>query len=537
MHCFCYLGRLLPQTSNERALKYACSLITEVAETNPVTPDVISALVNILPQYQNTQNAVTILRTLWATCSSLPLICAASLATEFPSVVKALSSENENVAKAALKVLHKFLRCTDGNEPIVGLRILESDGLPLLLAVMQKDWKESDNCMVSYSLYRMIGIPQVRVSNSCTDVIHFCATELSQDCNSKRFKNSLLSLCLCAMEAINRNKLRCTGALEKLVKLLGDPVYAQHHFQIVSTFVCFLFDEPSLDVMLRAGLLSNLLSYLEWLLKLQSDNQLDSVPKTVLSQSKACMSPDVAQGPASADGSSPNIHGARGHFHDVMLLLGKLSQTSAIRFMVTKSCIHPILTYLSTASYFDLKAVKILGRITENPQFFELLLKRGLIQSMYLQLKTGFSMDALEAVVRQELTSDVGNNIMLRCNTDIVSFFELSKSCNRSSSTSREVSESEQQTADDDSVLEKFSIPLSERNSSHQRKRCAKTLIRNLSRHAESPFGQGVLKHAVLSDSHEKKEAFVLGYCFMCRLVVFTGFIFEFQALFWCTLQ
>ena len=487
-----------------------------------ITLELVTVLVNILPQYQDTQLAVTILRTVWSICSSTDLACTAATAQGFPTVVTLLSSENEYCARASIRVLHKLLKSSN-NKQTVGLKVLESNGLQLLLALMHRDLSEDDYCLISDCLYHMIGIPQVRVSENCADFIHFCTTELTRDSSSRRFRNAFLSLCLCAMEAMNRIKIRCTGALEKFIDFLGQSQYSEYHFQIVSTFVCFLFDDPSLVVMLRAGLLPSLLNYLEGIMKLQSEDRLDEVSKTLLPNHSPFMSPDDALGPASADGSSPNILGARGPFHDTMLLLGKLSRTNAIRFMVSESCINPILKYLSTAEHFDSKAEKIVVRIAENPQFFERLLKLGIIQSIYFQLNTGYSIAHLEDVVAQVTSDQCREDNILRFGTDIISFREFPKACSCSSDKRKVDSR-----AENDELMNKEASnelkgnedePVPFRENDFKRARCASSLISMLSHHAESPFGQGVLTHALVSDLNEIKEAFTIGYCFLCRLV------------------
>ena len=514
---FCYLiGNLLHYYSNDIAIKSICGLIAAVAGEATVGHEVAAILVNFLPRYTDSQLSVTILRTLWTICSSAESVCAAAKASEFPTVVKLLSSENERILKASVRVLHKFLKVST-NDKIVVLKVLGSDGLQLLLELMQKELLEDEYCMVSDCLYYMIVVPQVRVSENCANFIQFCATELTRDSKSKRFRNAFLSLCLCAMEAMNRIKMRCTGVLEKFVDFLGQSKYSEYHFQIVSTFVCFLFDDPSLVVMLRAGLLPNLLTYLEEIMTLQSEDRLDEVSKIVLPNYSPFSSPGDALGPPSADGSSPNIHGARGPFHDVMLLLGKLSRTLALRFMVSKSCVNGILKYLSIAKRFDSKAEKILIRIAEDPQFFELLLKLGCIQSMFFQLNTCYSIAHLEDVVRQVTSTRATVDDLLRFGTEVISFREFSNACSCPSGK-EDSTECIKGTDQKASKKNMDGRDLSWEND-YNRKCCAKSLMSNLSRHAESPFGQGVLTHALLSDLSEIKEAFIIGYCYLCRLV------------------
>ena len=515
------VGEILLYCSNEIAIRNTCLLIATAAEETTITHDVATALINIVQQYCDTQLAVTILRTLWTICSSLELICTIVTADGFPSVVKLLASEDDRKVKASMRLVHKLLRGSN-NEQITGLRVLESDGLQLLLALMNRKLSENDYCLISDCLYYMIGIPQVRVSENCTTFITFCAIELRRSVASKRFKNAFLSLCFCAMEAINRSKMRCAGVLDQFVRFLGQPKYSEYHFQIVNTFVCFLFDDPSLYAMLHAGLLPSLLKHLEGTMKLQSEGCLQQFCKMLLPKYSLLTSPGAPSGPPSADGSSPNIHGARGPFHDVMLLLEKLSNTSAIYFMVSKSCIDPILKYLSTSEDYGYKAVKILVRITENPQFFESLLKLDVIPAIYFQLKKGYSIGYLEDIVTQVATKHSSEDIMLRFSMETISFSGFGKACNVPPEKQKEDASTER------SEDKKFNM----NDSRIGRHRDA--LFHNLRCHGDSPFGQGVLTHALLSDLTEIKETFSISYCYFCRLVVRQIFSLSFHPHFLC---
>ena len=507
-----HVGEILLYCSNEIAIRNTCLLIATAAEETAITQDVATALSNIVQKYHNTQLAVTILRTLWTICSSLELICTIVTADGFPAVVKLLSSEDERKAKASMRLVHKLLRGSC-NEQSTGLRVLESDGLQLLLALMNRKLSENDYCLISDCLYYMIGIPQVRVSENCTTFINFCAIELRRRVGSKRFQNAFLSLCLCAMEAINRSKMRCAGVLDQFVCFLGQPEYSEYHFQIVSTFVCFLFDDPSLYAMLHAGLLPSLLKHLEGTMKLQSEGCLQQFCKMLLPNYSPFTSPGAPSGLPSADGSSPNIHGTRGPLHDVMLLLEKLSSTNAINLMVSKSCIDPILKYLSTSEHSGHKAVKILVRITENPQFFESLLKLGVIPAIYFQLKKGCSIAYLEDIVSQVATKHSSMEIMLRFSMETISFSGFAKACSEPPDKLKEDASIEIKSEDRKFNMNDFQIG-----------RQGDALFHNLRRHGESPFGQGVLTHALLSNLTEIKETFSIGYCYFCRFVFSISF-------------
>lgn len=480
--------------------------------------------------------SIAILRCLWSVCSDEQSIIRALSAIGFPSVVKMLDCEQARLAKAALKVLYKFLR---PNIDFVGYRILDLDGLKSLLSLQKRmsDDDEDGLNMISDCLYFMALNPRVIVSVCATDFIESCTQELSNKADSRRFKNALLSLCLCAMEAMNRVRMRMSGALERLVRLLGDSKYSQFHSQIISTFICFLFDDLSLDVMLQSSLLLHLCEYFARIVKLRAEKGQIEMEKDLLMGSDAGPSSVSSPGQTNVNGAMTNLHGARGIFQDVILILSKLSRTRAVKFMVHDCCIDPLLDYMRTSIHHDQKAEKILSRIVENPLFFELLLKLGIAQSIYCQLISGISIKNLGLEIEKVLSQHSGeeeNSAGL--DTSSISLENLFKMNECTTQASVLCNERSRADMDDTTVNEEEKIHVETEVSSNvldsSRKfpspetiASAKSLIRTLVLQATSPFGQGVLTHGLLSDSNVIKESFTMAFCFLCRLVYEIMFI------------
>jgi len=70
------------------------------------------------------------------------------------------------------------------------------------------------------------------------------------------------ALCQCCRDANNRIKVREQGGLSLLSDLLSNSKFANIHDRIISAFVCFLYDDASITVLLQNGLVPTLISHL-----------------------------------------------------------------------------------------------------------------------------------------------------------------------------------------------------------------------------------------------------------------------------------
>ncbi|XP_054007944.1 armadillo repeat-containing protein 5 isoform X1 [Hylaeus anthracinus] len=76
-------------------------------------------------------------------------------------------------------------------------------------------------------------------------------------------KETLASLCLLCREAVNRARIRLGSGLELMLSLLQDPEYEKYHPMLLHALVQFIYDNPSIVIMMRHGLLDVLVSRLQ----------------------------------------------------------------------------------------------------------------------------------------------------------------------------------------------------------------------------------------------------------------------------------
>ena len=69
-------------------------------------------------------------------------------------------------------------------------------------------------------------------------------------------------LCQCCRDANNRIKIREQGGLSVLTDLLSNSELPNIHDRIISAFVCFIYDDASIAVLLQSSLVSTLVSHL-----------------------------------------------------------------------------------------------------------------------------------------------------------------------------------------------------------------------------------------------------------------------------------
>ncbi|XP_070571981.1 armadillo repeat-containing protein 5-like [Ptychodera flava] len=73
---------------------------------------------------------------------------------------------------------------------------------------------------------------------------------------------SVQLLCVSCREVVNRVKIRELGGLELMIEMLKLDEYATHHETIIASFLCFVYDDKSLDVMVTNDVVSVLLTHL-----------------------------------------------------------------------------------------------------------------------------------------------------------------------------------------------------------------------------------------------------------------------------------
>ncbi|OAD58302.1 Armadillo repeat-containing protein 5 [Eufriesea mexicana] len=76
-------------------------------------------------------------------------------------------------------------------------------------------------------------------------------------------KETLLSLCLFCREAINRARIRMGSGLELMLSLLKDTKYEKYHPMLLHGLAQFVFDSPSITIMIKNGVLDVIVAKLK----------------------------------------------------------------------------------------------------------------------------------------------------------------------------------------------------------------------------------------------------------------------------------
>ncbi len=81
----------------------------------------------------------------------------------------------------------------------------------------------------------------------------------SSDRDSSMFTEVVCAACTCCRDVISRQRLRDCGGLERLISMMADQSYASLHANIMSALVCYYFDENTLKLMVtKMGLVPTL---------------------------------------------------------------------------------------------------------------------------------------------------------------------------------------------------------------------------------------------------------------------------------------
>ena len=221
--------------------------------------DVIPALIDILSYNDDPNCLQSALRAIRIVCTNSKTKSIAVNRDCFQVAVNLLSSEHKDLLSCTLRLMHEFLK--SGNRDI-GLRLQEYDGIEPLVQIAQRDnWVDAE--MAVDCLYLLASNSHVRVSTGRCGSIEVFTKKIEELKNSKMFERSLQGLCLCAREAVNRNRMRTSGAVAAMVKVLCLDELTRFHESVVCALVCFLFDDLSINVMIRAGLVSGLIKYFQ----------------------------------------------------------------------------------------------------------------------------------------------------------------------------------------------------------------------------------------------------------------------------------
>lgn len=92
-------------------------------------------------------------------------------------------------------------------------------------------------------------------------------------------KETLVSLCLFCREAVNRAKIKMASGLELMLSLLKDTKNEKYHPMLLHALAQFVYDDPSITIMVKNGLLDVLVVKLKKMVTEDVSNERTNVSK------------------------------------------------------------------------------------------------------------------------------------------------------------------------------------------------------------------------------------------------------------------
>ncbi|CAC5396164.1 ARMC5 [Mytilus coruscus] len=182
-------------------------------------------------------------------------------------LAKHLSDSEAEVKHSILRTIHEIsaVSCSVG----FASQIVSSGALPDILSLML----HSDSTIVNQSITvinRLSNQPNFRAGLGSAGGIKIIL-DIFHDKENDIDKNTLLNiLCMCCKDGVNRIKIRDNEILELFIECLYKDEYRLLHDKVISALQCFLYDDPSISVLLEHGLIKVLVSHLQRVAKFES---------------------------------------------------------------------------------------------------------------------------------------------------------------------------------------------------------------------------------------------------------------------------
>ena len=248
------------------------------------SPECISAMENDRPLIQslvfyssppqNSKCRQACIRALRNICCSKQSAQMAVEDDKFPDLLSCLSvpqesqqtfPEDTDLVLSCGKLMCELLK-TQAIE--VGFRLVEESVLKSLFHLGDHPTSEEIRNLVLEIMFQLTVTTRCRVAVSTEGAIELFLKRIRQQDfndsshNTESFKCAIQGLCLCAREAVSRNLMKLSGALQEMVRVLKNSDFSVYREALVAAFVWFLFDDSSLGLLIRANVTPSLLDYL-----------------------------------------------------------------------------------------------------------------------------------------------------------------------------------------------------------------------------------------------------------------------------------
>lgn len=180
---------------------------------------------------------------------------------KFPDLLLLMNSTDPDIMLLCLRLICELLKAQTVE---IGYRLVEESTLKKLLELSTHS-SEDIRDLIMEILFMLSMNSGCRVAVSMEGGIESFMKRIRDYENTKSFKYAVQSLCLCAREAVSRNRMKLCGVLPLMVSVLHREEFEVYHESLVAAFVWFLFDDLSLGLLIRADVTPSLLRYLDCL--------------------------------------------------------------------------------------------------------------------------------------------------------------------------------------------------------------------------------------------------------------------------------
>ena len=177
------------------------------------------------------------------------------------SIIECLKSDDEELAQSALQALEVITQDCDPDalRPLCDKQTVQCV-IRLCNHVKSSIRKSAINLLLNCTKSSDGRV----VLSSAGGVETLVAAMESNTKDSNTFKEVVCGACICCREVVSRQRLRDSGGLEKLIKMLSQEEHSGLYHNIMAALVCYYFDENTLKVMVKnLGLLGALKHHLE----------------------------------------------------------------------------------------------------------------------------------------------------------------------------------------------------------------------------------------------------------------------------------
>ncbi|XP_052245380.1 uncharacterized protein LOC127854293 isoform X3 [Dreissena polymorpha] len=170
---------------------------------------------------------------------------------------KLIDSKNPEVNQSAIRCLHSL--ATQGCSEQFAGQFVSSGKLDVLLTLAK-----TQNYEAFYLVIMLCNYQNFRPEFGNSEGITTFTNMFNEEVTSHSKKPDILSiLCLCSKEAVNRVKLRENNSLPLLLTALDDQNLSAVHERVISSLLCYIYDDAGFEVLLTNGLVKVLVKYLK----------------------------------------------------------------------------------------------------------------------------------------------------------------------------------------------------------------------------------------------------------------------------------